>query len=244
MLINVNYGFFFAHLQLYVTDRKNSNISDRNLLKKYRLETHKNVIRVPEKAPRGVFTFHREDDKLKKNQTNDSFRKLIKEDPPVPFKDTFADARQYINDYWNHHLDGYSNWIERYAYAWNGSIFNSDIHKLNLSKLGNAIDNLNHKLLAKGINKSMILVAGEGTSFSWHTEDRDLASILYHHFGDDKIWVFIHPKSRSYFEAFIKSDFATFENSDCANIIKHKRCLTDLKWLDDHKIEYSIVNNY
>lgn len=216
-----------------------------NKLKKFRVESHINNLNAPKGAPPGIFTFDRIDDELKTNQTYHSYRDLIKTDPPLPSTlQEFTNPRQYIDAYWKIHAtcDPHQKPIERYAYAWNGSIFDDRIQKLNLSKISNALSNLSYRIVSQGVNRSILLISGKGTSFPWHLEDRNLASILYHHFGADKYWVFIHTKSRFNFEAKIKADFEPFEPRPCANPLKHKRYITDLKWLDDHEIEYSIVS--
>lgn len=236
----------FSEFQLYITDRETENVTDMQKLKKFRLESHINYLNSPKEAPPGIFTFDRIDDNLKKNQSYHSYRNSFKTDPPLPSTlREFSSPRQYIDAYWKIHetCDPHKKPIERYAYAWNGSIFDDRIQKLNLSKIGNALSNLNYQMLSQGVNKSILLIAGKGTSFPWHLEDRNLASILYHHFGADKYWVFIHPKSRFDFEARIKSDFEPFETHPCANTLKHKRYITDLNWLDRHEIEYSMVSS-
>lgn len=228
-----------------MTDRELTDVTDKNKLKNFRLETKLNVIKAPKDAPAGVFHFDRIPDTLA-NQTYQSYQNVIKKDPPLPDSlrlYSVANPREIIDAFWaKKKSTDSSNMPERYAYAWNGSIFNDRDHKLNLAKLANPLENLNHKILSKGVNRSMLLIGGKSSTFQWHNEDRNYASILYLHFGGDKLWIIVHPISRNNFEAAIKRDFGPFEDKPCANLLKHKRCATDLEWLDTNKIVYSIVS--
>lgn len=113
---------------------------------------------------------------------------------------------------------------------------------MNISKLWNPLENTYETIPVDGVNRTMILVAGKDTSFSWHNEDMDLASINYMHVGADKYWLAVHrgKPTRDFREKVIKS-FAPFESKKCSNPIKHKLYQTSLEWLDANKIEYSIV---
>lgn len=229
-----------------MTDRKIKDVTDKNKLKNFRLETHLNELTAPKDAPPGIYYFRRSTDTLI-NQTYNSYKNTIKNDPPLPEslqQYSEDDPRKIIEAYWalKKTCDSAIMPPERYAFAWNGSIFNDNVHKFNLAKLANPLENLNHKILSKGVNRSILLLAGQGSSFQWHNEDRNYASILYLHFGGDKLWIFVHPISRNDFENAIKRDFGPFEKTPCANLLKHKQCATDLEWLDRNLIEYSIVS--
>jgi [histone H3]-trimethyl-L-lysine9/36 demethylase len=54
-----------------------------------------------------------------------------------------------------------------------------------------------------------------------HTEDKDLASINYLHFGAPKMWYCIPPKQREEFEVLIKSHFPG-EFKACPEFLRHK----------------------
>lgn len=234
-----------------MTDREIDNVSDMQKLKKLRLECHVDVISKVSsnsnadeaESLSGIFKFIRKKAELKQNQTFFSYQRAIQNDaePSESFSNV-TNPREFIEEYWRLHTEPNTiKHIERYAFAWNGSIFDDRVTKMNLAKFNNALEFANGNN-CKGITKSMLLIGGKVTSFKWHTEDHDLASILYHHQGGDKFWVIIHPKSRSVFDAEFKKAFALFGERKCSNPLKHKSYSTDLKWMNDKNIEYSIVS--
>lgn len=94
-----------------------------------------------------------------------------------------------------------------------------------------------------GVNRTMLMIAGSDTLFTWHNEDMDLASINYMHWGATKYWVIVHRKFTDKFRKALIRDFASTELTPCKNPIKHKNYTTDLQWLEDNGIEYSIVSS-
>lgn len=148
--------------------------------------------------------------------------------------------REYINAYWRSNGD---NRPQRYGYEYNKTLFKDEVKKMNISKLWNPLESTYDTNPIDGVNRTMILVGGEHTSFSWHNEDMDLASINYMHFGADKYWLAVHrgKPTRDFREKLIES-FAPFEDKKCSNPIKHKLYQTSLEWLDKNNIEYSIVS--
>lgn len=158
-----------------------------------------------------------------------------------PVFDTIGySPREYINAYWKSNGDGRP---ERYGFVYEKSLFKDNVEKLNISNLGNPIESTYDTQPVEGVNSTMILIAGSHTSFPWHNENKDLASINYMHYGADKYWVAIHRKSTSDFREKLIHAFKPFElMKNCSNPIKHKNYGTSLDWLDANQIEYSIVS--
>lgn len=152
-------------------------------------ESNVNTIKAPKNAPTGIYIFSQKN--ISKDVNFESFAKANNNDQEAksPLNEN-TDPRAYINDYWTFRKE---NRVERYAYGWDGSIFDDKIHKLNLSKLLNPLENMNWHTVSKGVNKRILLVAGTRSSFIWHNEDHNLASILYLHFGTDEILGFYPP---------------------------------------------------
>ena len=67
-------------------------------------------------------------------------------------------------------------------------------------------DGLNNKHL-KGITTPYLYFGGLRTTFAWHVEDYNMASINYNHYGAPKIWYTIPKKDYKRFESFIKNLF-------------------------------------
>lgn len=148
--------------------------------------------------------------------------------------------RQYIETYWASH---HSKRPQRYAYAYDKSLFNNEIKKLNLANLFNPLMQTYQATKMPGVNRPMVLISGSHTSFYWHNEDMELASINYMHWGAPKLWVIVHRSSTDKFLEALIRDFASTEITPCKNPVKHKNYLTDLQWLTDNEIEYSIVSS-
>lgn len=147
--------------------------------------------------------------------------------------------RGYIETYWASHDQKRP---QRYAYAYDSSLFNDKIKKINLNNLSNPLMQTYEKFKMPGVNRTMVLVSGAHTSFYWHNEDLDLGSINYMHWGAIKLWVIVHRNSSDKFRNALIRDFAPTEIEPCKNPVKHKNYLTDLQWLDENNIEYSIVS--
>lgn len=113
---------------------------------------------------------------------------------------------------------------------------------MNVMQLHNPIELTFEQFQHLGVNRAMLVVAGPHTCFFWHDEDMELAAINYMHWGAPKIWVIIHRDSITKFREKLNRAFAPFEKNNCANPMKHKKYMTNLKWLDDNQIKYSIVS--
>lgn len=57
--------------------------------------------------------------------------------------------------------------------------------------------------------------------FAWHTEDLDLCSINYLHYGASKFWYFISPEDRFRFEKYVKGKYAE-AFLECPQYFRHK----------------------
>ncbi len=71
-----------------------------------------------------------------------------------------------------------------------GSIYDKDVQTWNINHLNTILDLVaserNVKIL--GVNTAYLYFGMWKTSFAWHTEDMDLYSINYLHFGASKSW--------------------------------------------------------
>src|SRR3990167_4042689 len=108
-----------------------------------------------------------------------------------------------------------------YGADMNGTLFPKDMMEWNvahlgkktlLKYLGTEIDGVNIPYLYFGMWKAM---------FSWHTEDMDLFSINYLHYGDPKRWYVIPESERARFEQFAQSHFRELHDG-CKQFLRHK----------------------
>lgn len=108
----------------------------------------------------------------------------------------------------------------------------------NLDELRTLLDQLVEKhghIL--GVTKSYLYVAMYKTTFAWHTEDADLYSINYLHFGEPKCWIDVAPNDGRELEALAKRHFPEYK---CDALIRGWRwpihgdlSKIEKKWLEE-----------
>lgn len=71
-----------------------------------------------------------------------------------------------------------------------GSLTDPKVKEWNINKLGSILDYVNedYKISIDGVNTAYLYFGMWKSSFAWHTEDMDLYSINYIHFGEPKSW--------------------------------------------------------
>lgn len=71
-----------------------------------------------------------------------------------------------------------------------GSLYDSGIKEWNINRLGTILDTVSEEcgVAIPGVNTAYLYFGMWKTTFAWHTEDMDLYSINYLHFGAPKQW--------------------------------------------------------
>jgi jumonji domain-containing protein 2 len=145
------------------------------------------------------------------------------------------DGRNTDNIYWSDF-----RFPTLYGSDQNGSFFDEDLEIWNLRNLRNLLDKVEPKV--EGLNSPYLYFGTWSTSFPWHTEDFDLLSVNYHHFGKPKIWYFISEALADRFENLCQDIFdVDVDAGECENNSRHKYLVIDPKLLIEKNISVGRV---
>jgi jumonji domain-containing protein 2 len=81
------------------------------------------------------------------------------------------------------------------------------------------------------------------STFAWHTEDCDLASVNYLHFGAPKRWYAIPPAARARFETVVRGLLPDLFRT-CPEFLRHKELLISPQLLEAHAIPVVRTTQY
>lgn len=119
----------------------------------------------------------------------------------------------------------------------NGSITDPDVKEWNINSLGTILDfvNTDYGIEIDGVNTAYLYFGMWKTTFAWHTEDMDLYSINYLHFGDPKTWYAIPPEHGKRFERIASGFFPTSAKT-CQAFLRHKMTLISPQILKQYSV--------
>lgn len=123
-----------------------------------------------------------------------------------------------------------------------GSVTDEDCDIWNINRLGTILDYVNqdYGISIDGVNTAYLYFGMWKTTFAWHTEDMDLYSINYLHFGAPKTWYSVPPEHGRKLEKLANSCFpASFQT--CAAFLRHKMTLISPQILKQHNIPYDKI---
>lgn len=129
-----------------------------------------------------------------------------------------------------------------YAADINGSLTDPDLKIWNINNLGTILDYVNkdYNISIDGVNTAYLYFGMWKTTFAWHTEDMDLYSINYLHFGAPKTWYAIPPEHGKKLEKLANRIF--IENYQfCKAHLRHKMTLISPQVLRHHNIPYNKI---
>ncbi|EMP24216.1 Lysine-specific demethylase 4B [Chelonia mydas] len=105
-----------------------------------------------------------------------------------------------------------------------GSLYDADVEEWNIGNLNTLLDMVEHEcgIIIEGVNTPYLYFGMWKTTFAWHTEDMDLYSINYLHFGEPKSWSCVSPK----YTTLIGSQLLVIDHKMKVNIFGHKVDIT------------------
>ncbi|KAI5934118.1 Lysine-specific demethylase 4D [Manis javanica] len=124
----------------------------------------------------------------------------------------------------------------------NGSLFDKNTKPWNLRHLGTIQDLLEQEcgVVIEDVNTPYLYFGMWKTTFAWHTEDMDLYSINYVHFGEPKTWYAVPPEHGWRLEHLAKELFPASAHS-CGAFLRHKVALMSPTVLRDNRVPFSQV---
>ncbi|XP_070134749.1 probable lysine-specific demethylase 4B isoform X7 [Drosophila bipectinata] len=123
-----------------------------------------------------------------------------------------------------------------------GSITDTDQDSWNINRLGTILDfvNKDYNIQIDGVNTAYLYFGMWKTTFAWHTEDMDLYSINYLHFGAPKTWYVVPPEYGRRLEKVANQYFpASYKN--CNAYLRHKMTLISPQILKQHNVPVSKI---
>ncbi|XP_066519331.1 lysine-specific demethylase 4A isoform X2 [Hoplias malabaricus] len=107
-----------------------------------------------------------------------------------------------------------------------GTLYDPDVNEWNIGRLNTILDTVEREsgIKIKGVNTPYLYFGMWKSTFAWHTEDMDLYSINYLHFGEPKTWYVVPPEYGKRLERLAKGFFPGSAQS-CEAFLRHKMTL-------------------
>lgn len=123
-----------------------------------------------------------------------------------------------------------------------GSLYDKNVDVWNVARLDTILDLVENDTGVKieGVNTAYLYFGMWKTSFAWHTEDMDLYSINYVHFGAPKTWYAIPPEHGKRLER-LASGFFPNSYSTCPAFLRHKMTLISPSVLKRYGIPFDKI---
>uniref|UniRef100_A0A8C7XPU7 [histone H3]-trimethyl-L-lysine(9) demethylase n=1 Tax=Oryzias sinensis TaxID=183150 RepID=A0A8C7XPU7_9TELE len=124
----------------------------------------------------------------------------------------------------------------------NGSLYDPNIKEWNICHLGTILDTVEHEsgITIEGVNTPYLYFGMWKTTFAWHTEDMDLYSINYLHFGEPKSWYCVSPEHGKRLERLAKGFFPG-SSQNCEAFLRHKMTLISPSILKKYGIPFEKI---
>ncbi|XP_062308360.1 lysine-specific demethylase 4A [Osmerus eperlanus] len=124
----------------------------------------------------------------------------------------------------------------------NGTLYDPDVTEWNIGRLNTILDTVEREsgIKIKGVNTPYLYFGMWKSTFAWHTEDMDLYSINYLHFGEPKSWYVVPPEHGKRLERLAKGFFPGSAQS-CEAFLRHKMTLISPSILKKYGIPFEKV---
>ncbi|XP_025717302.1 lysine-specific demethylase 4B isoform X2 [Callorhinus ursinus] len=121
-----------------------------------------------------------------------------------------------------------------------GSLYDDDVAQWNIGSLRTILDMVERECgtIIEGVNTPYLYFGMWKTTFAWHTEDMDLYSINYLHFGEPKSWYAIPPEHGKRLER-LAIGFFPGSSQGCDAFLRHKMTLISPIILKKYGIPFS-----
>ncbi|XP_076026462.1 uncharacterized protein LOC143016165 [Genypterus blacodes] len=123
-----------------------------------------------------------------------------------------------------------------------GSLYDEDVDEWNIGHLNSVLDVIEEDcgVSIQGVNTPYLYFGMWKTTFSWHTEDMDLYSINYLHFGEPKSWYAIPPEHGKRLER-LATGFFPNSFKGCEAFLRHKMTLISPSILKKYGIPFDKI---
>ncbi|KAL3879385.1 hypothetical protein ACJMK2_031683 [Sinanodonta woodiana] len=130
-----------------------------------------------------------------------------------------------------------------YGADMSGSLTDTDQDIWIINRLGSILDYVgeDYGIKIEGVNTAYLYFGIWKTTSAWHTEDMDLYSINYLHFGAPKSWYAIPPQHGRHFEKLAQGFFPSSFKA-CPAFMRHKMYLVSQIILKKHAIPFNKVS--
>ncbi|XP_035274632.1 lysine-specific demethylase 4C-like isoform X6 [Anguilla anguilla] len=123
-----------------------------------------------------------------------------------------------------------------------GTLYDEGVEEWNMGRLDSILDVIEEDcgVSIQGVNTPYLYFGMWKTSFTWHTEDMDLYSINYLHFGEPKSWYAVPPEHGKRLERLASGFFPSGFQS-CEAFLRHKMTLISPSVLKKYGIPFDKI---
>ncbi|XP_043909982.1 lysine-specific demethylase 4B [Protopterus annectens] len=123
-----------------------------------------------------------------------------------------------------------------------GTLYENNVDAWNIGSLNTLLDMVQQEcgIIIEGVNTPYLYFGMWKTTFAWHTEDMDLYSVNYLHFGEPKSWYTIPPEHGKRLERLAKGFFPG-TSQGCDAFLRHKMTLISPSILKKYGIPFDRI---